>query len=187
VISPPSACGTSKGPYSRPVSRSFPVLAISLFHWQFTYSTSAQDEPTCVFRNKLGDGRYIFAGTSTSGTLLLRWTTDLRTAVRLQHPVLQRRRWGLFKRASTRLWNRDFGTAASLQPSAQLPNPSPVINCSPGEHPSDGFQLFGHRATDAYRASMDITPVAWWISPLARGAPGGGVRSSADQIVSAAG
>ena len=138
----------------------------SLFHWQFTFSRSSRDEPDLreVFRNLLPDGRYSFAGTSTSG---LRFFSALDDRIYEPQgdysvPFFKGGVAGLFKvgfRATVR--RRDFAARRFLfQPqrvsTLNLFLPSDELFAPDNIRP-DGFQLLEYtRGTDAYDASMNI-------------------------------
>jgi len=144
---------------------SLAALHDSLLRWQFTYSRSNRDEPDLreVFRNLLPDGRYIFAGTSTSGLRFFSALDDRIYEPQLDFslPFFKGRFTGLSKAGVRAVFRgRDFqarrflfqlsrNTVDLFLPSNQLFAPE---NIRP-----DGFQLFEYtRGTDAYNASMNI-------------------------------
>lgn len=138
----------------------------SVFHWQFTYSQSNRDEPDLreVFRNLLPDGRYIFAGTSTSGLRFFSTLDDRIYEPQTDYtiPFFKGGLAGIFKvgfRATIR--RRDFSARRFLfQPqrltTLDLYLPSNGL-FAPGNIRPDGFQLLEYtRATDTYTAFMNI-------------------------------
>jgi len=144
---------------------SLAALGDSLLRWQFTYSRSNRDEPDLreVFRNQLPDGRYIFAGTSTSGLRFFSALDDRIYEPQLDFslPFFKGRFTGMFKagvRAALR--SRDFQARRFLfQLSRNTVNlflPSNQLFAAENIRP-DGFQLTEYtRGTDAYDASMNI-------------------------------
>ncbi len=145
---------------------SLPGWHSSLVHWQFTYSQSGRDEPDLreVFRNQLPNGKYIFAGTSTSGLRFFSALDDKIYEPQADYsiPFFKGGFSGLFKvgfRGTFR--HRDFAarrfvyqpqrvtTLDLYLPSNQLFAPS---NIRP-----DGFQIIEYtRGTDAYNADMNL-------------------------------
>jgi len=147
-------------------NHSVPKWHNSLFHWQLTYSRSGRDEPDLreVLRNLLPDGRYIFAGTSTSGIRFFSSLDDriYEPQVDYSIPFFKGSLTGLFKtgfRATIR--ERDFGARRFLFQPQRLSTldlflPSNELFASGNVRP-DGFQLLEYtRGTDAYNASMNI-------------------------------
>jgi TonB-dependent receptor len=146
-------------------SHSVPSWRNSLFHWQFTYSRSARDEPDLreVMRNVEPNGQLPFVGLSTSG---IRFFSDLGDRIYEPQfdysiPFYRGIVTGLFKtgvRATVRrrdfsarrfLFNLQRSTVNVLLPSSQLFAPE---NIRP-----DGFQILEYtRGTDRYDASLDI-------------------------------
>src|SRR5262249_32195848 len=145
---------------------SFPALRNSLVHWQFTYSNSSRNEPDLreVIRNRLPDGRDIFAASGSSG---LRFFADMQDRIYEPQgdysiPFFKGSITGLFKtgvRVPVR--RRDFEarrfqfapqqltTLNLFLPSNQLFGPDNI-------RPS-GFQINEFtRATDTYAAEMNI-------------------------------
>jgi hypothetical protein len=145
---------------------SFLNLHNSVIHWQFTYSSSARNEPDLreVLRGKLSDGSYQFAALGSSA---VRFFSDLHDHIYEPQadysvPFFKGSVTGLFKtgfRATIR--RRDFqarrfrfipqrlSTLNLTLPSNQLFAPE---NIRP-----DGFQLVEFtRGTDAYTAQGDI-------------------------------
>jgi outer membrane receptor protein involved in Fe transport len=145
---------------------SFAHLANSLIHWQFTYSRSTRYEPDLreVFWNLLNNGRYIFAGTSTSG---LRFFSDLNDEifepqVDYSIPFFKGRFTGVFKAGfNTIARRRNFGARRFLFQSQNVSTldlflPSDQLFAAANIRP-DGFQLLEYtRQTDQYDASMNI-------------------------------
>ncbi|HSW49015.1 MAG TPA: TonB-dependent receptor, partial [Bryobacteraceae bacterium] len=144
---------------------SLPALGNSLVRWQFAFSRSSRDEPDLreVFRNLLPDGRYVFAGTSTSG---LRFFSELddriyEPQIDYSIPFFRGSVTGLFKvgyRGTFR--KRDFGARRFLfqlnQNTVDLFLPTNQLFAAENIRP-DGFQLLEYtRATDAYDAAMNV-------------------------------
>jgi outer membrane receptor protein involved in Fe transport len=171
----------------------------SLFHWQFTYSKSGRDEPDLreVFRNLLPDGRYIFAGTSTSGLRFFSTLNDHIYEPQLDYsiPFFKGIFTGVFKtgfRATIRRRNfeaRRFLFQPQRQTTLPLFAPSNELFAADNIRP-DGFQLVEYtRATDTYDALMNIyagyAMVDLGLGPKWR--LEGGIRfEAADQIVTTA-
>jgi outer membrane receptor protein involved in Fe transport len=145
---------------------SFPDWNNSLVHWQFTYSRSTRDEPDLreVFRNLLPDGRYIFAGTSTSGLRFFSGLADeiYQPQVDWSVPFFTGKFSGLLKAGfSASVRRRDFAARRFLfQPqrvsTLNLFLPSDQLFAADNIRP-DGFQLIEYtRQTDSYDASMNV-------------------------------
>jgi TonB-dependent receptor len=144
---------------------SLPGWHNSLFHWQFTFSKSTRDEPDLreVFRNLLPDGRYIFAGVSTSGLRFFSALDDRIYEPQMDYsiPFFKGNVTGLFKvgiRATVR--RRDFHARRFLfqlnRNTVDLFLPSNELFAAENIRP-DAFQLVEQtRGTDAYDASMNI-------------------------------
>ncbi|MBA3973223.1 MAG: hypothetical protein C0504_03270 [Candidatus Solibacter sp.] len=144
----------------------FAGLGNSQIRWQFTTSSSSRNEPDMreVIRGQLDDGRFIYAGLSSSGQ---RFFTDLTD--RIYEPQFEFSK-PFFKGALTGMFTAGFrGTFRERdfqarrfrfipQRSSTLPlfAPSNQLFAESNIRP-DGFQLNEFtRATDRYDATMDI-------------------------------
>ena len=145
---------------------SLPGLGNSQIRWQFTTSSSSRNEPDLreVIRGQLDDGRFIYAGLSSSGQRFFSELNDriYEPQVEFSKPFYRGALSGMFSvgfRGTFR--DRDFqarrfrfipqrsSTLNLFAPSNELFAPS---NIRP-----DGFQLIEFtRATDRYDATMDI-------------------------------
>ncbi|MEI9811403.1 MAG: TonB-dependent receptor [Acidobacteriota bacterium] len=145
---------------------SFPTLANSFIHWQFTYSASSRNEPDLreVLRGKLPDGRYIFLASANSG---YRFFSDLQDRIYEPQfdygiPFFKGSVTGLFKvgfRSTFR--RRDFAARRFVFRPQQLSTldlyaPSNQLFAPDNIRPT-GFQINEFtRSTDKYNAEMDV-------------------------------
>ncbi|HSB14349.1 MAG TPA: TonB-dependent receptor [Bryobacteraceae bacterium] len=157
-----------RGLYSSSVEGEHAVqrLGNSLFHWQFTFSSSTRDEPDLreVVRGRMDDGSYAFLALNESG---LRFYNGLKDRIyepqaEWGKPFFAGRVSGMLKvgfRGTFRtrdFWARRFRfipnrviTLDLLAPSNELFGPSDIR--------PDGFQVLEYtRGTDTYDADMDV-------------------------------
>lgn len=145
---------------------SLPKLWNGLVKWQFTYSQSSRDEPDLreVIRNRLDDGRLIFAALGNSGFRFFNNLNDriLEPQGEFGVPFVKGSISGLFKvgfRGSFRereFQARRFRYIPQQSQSLNLFAPSNQLFASDNIRPN-GFQLVEFtRASDRYDASMDI-------------------------------
>lgn len=145
---------------------SLPKLWNGLVKWQFTYSQSSRDEPDLreVIRNRLDDGRQIFAALGNSGFRFFNNLNDriLEPQGEFGVPFVKGSISGLFKvgfRGSFRereFQARRFRYIPQQSQTLNLFAPSNQLFASDNIRPN-GFQLVEFtRASDRYDASMDI-------------------------------
>jgi outer membrane receptor protein involved in Fe transport len=145
---------------------SLPKFGTSIMRWQLTYSQSSRDEPDLreVVRNRLSDGRFIFAALGGSGFRFFNRLDDriLEPQGEFGVPFVRGSLSGMFKvgfRGSFRereFQARRFRYIPQQSQTLNLFAPSNQLFASENIRPN-GFQLVEFtRASDRYDASMDI-------------------------------